>query len=83
MSFVGPKEYSGKQITYKELFDIYNKRNLIGRYNDVFGYSRVDYQFCSFMQHSVSYSPYLDFSEDVKIALSFACNNDTISINHG
>ena len=75
------KEYSGKQITHKDLFDIYKKRNLISRYNDIFGYSNVDYQFCSFMQHSVSYSPYLDFSEDVKIALSFACNNDTVNIN--
>ena len=32
----------------------------------------MGYDFCSFMQHNVAYSPLLDFTEYYHVALSFA-----------
>ncbi|MBO4623365.1 MAG: FRG domain-containing protein [Bacilli bacterium] len=69
------KEYNGKKIDKDELFNIYKNRNIIKKYDDVFGFTEINYDFCSFIQHSISFSPFLDFTEDLKIALSFACNN--------
>lgn len=51
---------------------LYLKSNLSAKYKTVFGNSEIDYSFCAFAQHSKAYSPFLDFTEDYKVALSFA-----------
>jgi len=59
-------------INISMLDSLYQKSNLRAKYKKVFGSSEIDYSFCAFAQHSKAYSPFLDFTEDHKVALSFA-----------
>ena len=67
-------------VTYSKLKDLYSESKLINKYERVFGSGIVDYQFCAFAQHSKAYSPLLDFTDDIKVALSFAVSK-TDSVN--
>lgn len=67
-------------INSQGLYLLYNQSGLLEKYEKVFGEKRIDYNFCAFAQHSKAYSPFLDFTEDIKVALSFATKN-TGSIN--
>ena len=51
---------------------LYINSNLLPKYQEVFGKDEVDYDFCAFAQHTKSYSPLLDFTDDFRVALSFA-----------
>ena len=62
-------------VNSTKLKNLYINANLLSKYKEVFGKDDVDYAFCAFAQHSKSYSPLLDFTEDVKVALSFATIN--------
>jgi len=62
-------------IDFYELDKIYNSYGLKQKYIKVFGYSSLDYSFLSYMQHSTSYSPMIDFTTKFWIAASFALNN--------
>lgn len=54
----------------------YASKGLLQKYTEIFG-SRKDgeYSFLAFMQHAVSYSPFIDFTKDPRIAVSFALSN--------
>lgn len=67
-------------VDSNKLKSLYFGSNLLPKYKDVFGSDEVDYAFCAFAQHSRQYSPLLDFTEDFRVALSFAAINST-SIN--
>ncbi|MFI3211409.1 MAG: FRG domain-containing protein [Peptostreptococcaceae bacterium] len=60
------------------LYRDYTKKKLIEKYNKVFypEIYEVSYEFLSFMQHAVSYSPFLDFTDSPIIATSFALSNN-------
>lgn len=80
---------SNIHVTKDTLFKIYNEKgysnSLIDKYNNCFPnkiitkYSGVDYDFLAWMQHSISYSPLMDFTTDLDVALTFAItpNNPT------
>lgn len=67
-------------VNISMLNSLYSKSNLSEKYKRVFGDSKIDYNFCAFAQHSKAYSPFLDFTEDYKVALSFATGT-TGSVN--
>lgn len=53
-----------------------NKRRLSDNYAKIFKDGSADiYEMFSFMQHSCSYSPFIDFTKKYLIALSFALSN--------
>lgn len=62
-------------VTNNTLRSLYDEANLIEKYRKVFNTDEIDYNFCAFAQHSCAYSPLLDFSEEIKVALSFATNS--------
>ena len=66
--------YSGKQFVFNidTLYELYNRLGLIKKYKKAFGFRSVDQEFCSFMQHSTSFSPLLDLTKNHLVALSFA-----------
>ena len=63
-------------VTNNTLRSLYDEANLIEKYRKVFNTDEIDYNFCAFAQHSCAYSPLLDFSEEIKVALSFATNSN-------
>ena len=67
-------------INISKLENIYAKTKLRSKYKDVFGTDNVDYNFCAFAQHSKAYSPFLDFTDEINVALSFATGT-TNSLN--
>lgn len=75
-------ELDGCVIDNNKLFEIYDKTNLIKKYNDnisdkiIRSGSDIDYDFLSFMQHAVSYSPLIDFTSDIEVAYKFALNKN-------
>lgn len=62
------------------LENLYCKSNLLSKYTEVFGTDNIDYNFCAFAQHAKQYSPFLDFTEEYRVALSFATDS-SVSIN--
>lgn len=67
-------------VNSTKLRNLYINSNLLPKYKEVFGSDRVDYAFCAFAQHAKQFSPLLDFTDDYRVALSFATNG-TGSIN--
>lgn len=61
------------------LFQRYSKVGLAKKYIEHIDENcyRADYDMVSFMQHSCSYSPLLDFTEDRNIALTFALSKNS------
>lgn len=74
---VFPKE---TKINNKTIEQIYSESGMLDKWNQVFNSSIIDYSFLSYMQHSISYSPLLDFTSNFPTALSFALYNKS-SIN--
>ena len=73
------KKY-GNKIDYNVLFNLYKDANLINKYDKIFSFKDINYSFCSFMQHSRAYSPYLDLTFNPYIALSFStCVQNSIN----
>ena len=74
-------DYNGI-MTYKQLCDLYHKSGLYSKYEKTIGGSSgIDYCFISFMQHSISYSPLLDFTTDENIALIFSTDSANTNYN--
>lgn len=72
-----PKE---KRIDMHEIEQIYTNNGMLKRWEQVFNSSEIDYRFLSYMQHSISYSPLLDFSSSFPTAVSFSlCNRSSIN----
>ena len=71
------KDY-GQFIDNNWLLDIYQKTGLLDKYSSFLNYDNIiksnpiDYNFLSFMQHAISYSPLIDFTNDINIAYRFA-----------
>lgn len=66
------------------MFKIYSEAGIISKYNKVFDEkvlkpNDINYSFLSFMQHSISYSPLIDFTKDYKIACSFVISVNSIN----
>lgn len=71
-------------IDYKFVRQKYVEFGFIDRYRKVKGCNvikEIDYDFLAYMQHSSSYSPLLDFTNDYKIALIFATSPKDINPN--
>lgn len=74
----------GVVIDNNELYELYSKTNMIKDYNrfkknNIESGKDIDYDFLSFMQHSISYSPLIDFTDDENVALSFAIQRSDIN----
>ncbi|MGI6782352.1 MAG: FRG domain-containing protein [Acholeplasmataceae bacterium] len=73
----------GCVIDISRLYVIYRKTGLIDKYNKTMGSKKIgnckdiDYDFLSFMQHSISFSPLIDFTSNIKIAYKFALQKST------
>ena len=71
---------SGAIIDDTLIEKIYADNGFLRKWKDVFGTETIDYNFLSYMQHSISYSPFLDFTSDFNTALSFSLGNKS-SVN--
>ena len=65
---------------FRNLGNVFSKEITINKrtIEDVYaknGMSKIDYAFLSYMQHSIAYSPLLDFTSAFPSALSFALSN--------
>ena len=56
-------------INKQTIEDIYAKNGMLDKWRKVFKTSKIDYKFLSYMQHSIAYSPLLDFTSDFPTAL--------------
>lgn len=65
----------GQIFNRDTLYKLYTEPELISKYNSVFDFSEIDGEFCAFMQHACSYSPFLDLTKNHIVALSFATYN--------
>lgn len=55
------------------IYSTYKRLGLIGKYSDHFeSISSFNYELASFMQHSCSYSPFIDFTSNENVAKVFA-----------
>lgn len=72
LSNVFTKETS---IDIKTIEQIYSYNGILKKWEDVFKEKKIDYKFLSYMQHSISYSPLLDFTADFPTAVSFSLSN--------
>ena len=66
-----------KEITINKrtIENVYAENGMLDKWEKVFKTSKIDYAFLSYMQHSIAYSPLLDFTSDFPTALSFALSN--------
>jgi len=56
---------------YKDL----EEKKLTSKLETIFGDALMDYKKFAFLQHSLGYSPFLDFSKSAEVGLSFALSN--------
>ena len=61
--------------------ELYRAKRLTNMYKDLISKEPIGKAFYSFMQHSISYSPLLDITKSLEIALSFATYNQS-SVNN-
>ena len=66
--FRGINKKGVTQIDLNRIYDDYSDFGLIDKAAQTIGYSRIDYNFLSFMQHAVSFSPLIDFTSDPVVA---------------
>ncbi len=71
----GVKAPQNTIIDYAFVANAYKQASLENRYTKCIGSTMDAYRYCAFMQHSREYSPLLDFTESINIAISFACSN--------
>ncbi|MDI6452361.1 FRG domain-containing protein [Peloplasma aerotolerans] len=62
-------------IDYNFLVKKYDGYGLTNKYNNIFGMKTSIYSRFAYYQHSVAYSPFLDFTEKEIVAKSFAISN--------
>lgn len=62
-------------INKRTIENVYAENGMLDKWKKVFKTSKIDYAFLSYMQHSIAYSPLLDFTSDFPTALSFALSN--------
>jgi len=61
----------------------YSESGLTDKYRNVFADSDLKPSFCSFMQHYAGFSPFIDFTESVAVASSFATTPVNRTLNDG
>lgn len=69
-----------KKITLQFLFDEYKELDILRKMNkilkpEVNHSDDLNYEKLSYLQHAISYTPLLDFTEDKKVSLAFALSN--------
>ncbi len=80
-SFYRDLKYEGV-INYDSLDQIYKSTSFFNKYTKhIERISNINYSFLAFIQHAVAYSPFLDFSEDLNIALIFATESEGKNYN--
>lgn len=65
----------GNELNYSTMYKLYKDAKLLTKYKNVFGCATIGDEFCAFMQHACSYSPFLDLTKNPIVALSFATSN--------
>lgn len=69
-------------VDYDKLNEMYVKSQLLKKYSrHIRTVESIDYEFLSFIQHAISYSPLLDFSQDRNIAMVFATSPEGKNYN--
>ena len=69
-------------IDYNNLDQLYKATPFFNKYSQHIEHvSNINYSFLAFIQHAVAYSPFLDFSEDLNIALVFASTSEGKNYN--
>ena len=79
------RNIDGKKLVHIDnnyIFDLYKKFGLIEKYGKTIGWHYTDYDFQSFMQHSVSLSPFLDFSTNPIVSTVMALSDTTAFKQH-
>ena len=80
-SFYRDLKYDGI-IDYNSLNQLYKNTPFVEKYNQHIEHiSDINYSFLAFIQHAIAYSPFLDFSEDINIALIFATSAEGKNYN--
>lgn len=64
-----------KEIRFSDIACIYKNNGMVDKWELITKCKTIDYKFISFMQHSISYSPLIDFTKDIVVSLSFALSN--------
>lgn len=62
-------------LDYRYMYEDYNKLGIIDKLDTIFRSKNLDYTALSFTQHTLAFTPLLDFTKDVYTALSFAVGN--------
>lgn len=71
----------GEIVDIKKMYLKYDEAGLINKYNETIAIKEIkdskdlDYNFISYMQHSVSYSPLIDITSKFEIGVQFALGN--------
>ena len=63
-------------VNKKKLLSDYKAKNINSKLNEIFHYSDLDFQKISFVQHTLSKTPFLDFTKDINVATAFAVEPD-------
>ncbi|NTW96627.1 MAG: FRG domain-containing protein [Erysipelotrichaceae bacterium] len=71
------RDIQEKQIefNYNLLVDDYKKKKILEKMNTIMNANKIDYRFFSYVQHSLGYGPFLDFSKSPQVAFSFTLSN--------
>lgn len=65
-----------KYVDVNELYNTYYNEGLLTKWKNIFRKDeKITIEFLSFMQHAISFSPFIDFTKDIDIALAFALKN--------
>lgn len=77
---VSPITGQVKRISLQTLFDEYQELDILRKMNKILKPKVVDsgdlnYEKLAYLQHAISYTPLLDFTEDKKVSLAFALSN--------
>jgi len=67
-------------VTYEDICGIYEDYELKKKYTEIFGSSQIDYKFLAYMQHSIAFSPLIDFTENGLVAATFASFSENTNV---
>lgn len=80
-NYIFESNASGEVFDLEKMFKKYSKYGLIDKYNKTIAVNKINkfedinYNFISYMQHSLSYSPLIDITSKFEIGLQFALGN--------
>jgi len=68
------------QFNFDSIVQDLEEKKIVSKLSNIFDDSKINYRKLAFLQHSLGYSPFLDFSKSPEIGLSFALSNmDNVS----